>query len=70
MVHLSKTGVMILTIPRGYQSQKMVGCFPFTHHLGGDFDGKIMRPEKGRSTLFWGVSCFEGTFLLVVAKGG
>ena len=26
---------------------KQWGCFPLTHHLGGDFDhGKIMRPDK------------------------
>ena len=36
--------VIILTVSGGYQSQNM-GCFPLTHHLGGDFDhGKNMRP--------------------------
>ena len=40
---ISSTGVIILTVSGGYQSEKM-GSFLFIHHLWGDFDGKIMRP--------------------------
>ena len=51
--HQPVSGVIILTVSGGYQSQKM-GLFPLTHHLGGDFDhGKIMRPE------FWAWNTFE-----------
>ena len=41
-----KTGVIILTVSRGYQSQK-IGLFSFNPPLRGDFDhGKIMKPVK------------------------
>ena len=41
-----ETGVITLAVPGGYQSQNVVGCFPFAYH-GGDLDhGRIMRPGK------------------------
>ena len=48
-----ETGTIILTVSGGYQSQKW-GCFPITHHLGGDFDhGKTMRPVKLQACTCW-----------------
>ena len=38
------TGVIILMVS-GVIKVRKCGCFPLTHHLGGDFDhGEIMRP--------------------------
>ena len=38
-------GVIILTVSGSVIKVIKWGCFPLTHHLGGDFDhGKIMRP--------------------------
>ena len=67
-----KSGVMILTVSGGVIKVRKCGCFPLTHHLGGDFDhGKIMRPESwkpivlGTDSYFW-----ETPFLAWEVLGG
>ena len=41
-----QVGSLFLTVSEG-QSQKVVACFPLTHHFRGDFDhDKIMRPVQ------------------------
>ena len=43
---MTSSGIIILRVSVGHQSQKMAGNFPSTRHLGGDFDhGKIMEPD-------------------------